>query len=323
MDTYIPNGPPRRRSGERRRWSPSFRRSFSRSLSRSRSPPRVRPRDNEYASNRRRYSSSQSPSPVRRGIGRDRGRRNLGRGDDRVRSITPSETSRSHSPRRIRRRRSPSILSRSPTPLPPRSRRNRRPHSSISPRARSRSLDRDRRRSFRSRRSPSQQRDYEGGDIRADYRKGPNKTRDERLRSRSLSRSPNRSPNESRGAMPQPPVTMSRSRSPPDRRKDRKRHRSIQRYAPAGRRRRNSSSVSSPVEKRRKTADSSGDEGNRQQHPEPIAGSSLKDDSRGEDALNKHEPPQDEPRPTDNSEEVSWRYIKPYSEECSIKKYIV
>lgn len=294
MDTYIPNGPPRRRSAERRRWSPPFRRSLSRSLSRSRSPPRLRARDNELVSNRRRYSSSRSPSPVRRGVGRDRGRRNLGRGDDRVRSFTPSETSRSRSPRRIRRRRSPSILSRSPTP-PPRSRRNRRPHSPLSPRARSRSLDRDRRRSFRPRRSPSQRRDHEGGDIRADYRKGT-KSRDERHHSRSLSRSPN----ETRGGRP-PPVTMSRSRSP-DRRKDRKRHRSIQRYAPAGRRRRNTSSVSSPVEKRRKTADSSGDEGNRQR-PEPIAGFSPKD-SRREDVLNKHEP-RDEPRGLEKSEEVS------------------
>ena len=98
---------------------------------------------------------------------------------------------------------------------------------------------------------------------------------------------------------------MNRSRSPPARRKDRKRHRSIQRYAPAGRRRRNSSSVSSPVEKRRKTADSSGDEGNRQQRPEPTAGSSPKDETRRENVLSKQEPPRDEPRPTDKSEEVS------------------
>jgi serine/arginine repetitive matrix protein 1 len=268
MDTYIPNGPPRRRSGERRRWSPSFRRSASRSLSRSRSPPRYRPGEDEISSRRRRYTPSRSPTPVRRGVGSGRGRMNLGRGDDRARSFTPSETSRSRSPRRTRRQRSPSILSRSPTP-PNRARRDRRRQPSLSPRARSRSLDRDRRRPFRSRRSPSHHMDHEGGDIRANYLKG-SRYRNERRRSRSRSRTPN----EARGAR-LPPVTLSQSRSP-DKRRDRKRHRSIQRYAPVGRRRRNTSSVSSPVEKRRKTADSSGDEGNRQP-PEPTAGSKPKD----------------------------------------------
>lgn len=52
---------------------------------------------------------------------------------------------------------------------------------------------------------------------------------------------------------------MSKSPTPP-RQRDRKRRRSLQRYAPAGRRRHNTSSVSSPVDKRRKTADSSADE---------------------------------------------------------------
>ena len=55
---------------------------------------------------------------------------------------------------------------------------------------------------------------------------------------------------------------MSRSKSP-GRQRDRKRHRSIQRYAPAARRRRNTSSISSPVDKRRKMADLSGDEKSR------------------------------------------------------------
>lgn len=73
------------------------------------------------------------------------------------------------------------------------------------------------------------------------------------------------------------PAVAASSRTPsPDRRRDRKRHRSIQRYAPAARRRRNTSSVSSPIDKRRKMADSSGDEGNRQA-PEPIKSASPKD----------------------------------------------
>ncbi|KAL8695945.1 MAG: hypothetical protein Q9224_003058 [Gallowayella concinna] len=52
--------------------------------------------------------------------------------------------------------------------------------------------------------------------------------------------------------------------------RERKRRRSIERYAPAARRRRNTSSVSSPVGKRHKTADSSEEEANRQPR-EPIS----------------------------------------------------
>ncbi|KAL8850701.1 MAG: hypothetical protein Q9221_004349 [Calogaya cf. arnoldii] len=53
------------------------------------------------------------------------------------------------------------------------------------------------------------------------------------------------------------------------RQRERKRRRSIERYAPAARRRRNTSSDSSPIEKRHKTADSSDEEANRPP-PEPI-----------------------------------------------------
>ncbi|MCJ1262634.1 Serine/arginine repetitive matrix protein 1 [Lobaria immixta] len=104
------------------------------------------------------------------------------------------------------------------------------------------------------------------GDTRADYRKD-RRHHNERRYSRSRSRS---------GVRSSRPAVVPISRSPsPDRRKERKRHRSIQRYAPAGRRRRNTSSVSSPIEKRRKTADSSGGEGNTPA-PEPINSPSPK-----------------------------------------------
>ncbi|MCJ1468250.1 Serine/arginine repetitive matrix protein 1 [Pseudocyphellaria aurata] len=104
------------------------------------------------------------------------------------------------------------------------------------------------------------------GDTRVDYRKD-RRHQNERRYSRSRSRSEVRSTR---------PAIVPVSRSPsPDRRRDRKRHRSIQRYAPAGRRRRNTSSVSSPIEKRRRTADSSGGEGN-SPAPEPPSSSSPK-----------------------------------------------
>ena len=189
---------------------------------------------------------------MRRISGWDGGRRNRGRGD-RARSFELSEPSRSRSPRRNRRRRSPSISSHSRTP-PPRSANIRRRRSSlVISRSRSRSLGRDRRRSGRGRRSPSHINDHVGGDARADYRKD-RRNYEATRHSRSCSRN-----GEHRGVGPTP-VAPSRSLTP-DKRRDRKRHRSIQRYAPAGRRRRNSSSVSSPNEKRRRIVDSSGDEG--------------------------------------------------------------
>ncbi|MCJ1485047.1 hypothetical protein MMC06_005220 [Schaereria dolodes] len=249
IDTYIPRGRGASRTDARRRRSPSIQRSLSRSRSRSVTPPRHRRGG--------RYSRSRSRTPVRRGYGRDRGGRASGRGDDRARSFTPSNTSRSRSPRRHRKRRIPSVSSHSPSP-PPRSRyrRHSRHNTVSSSRSRSRSLGRNRRRGGRSRRSPSYIADDDAGGTRADYRKG-RRTYNDRRRSRSRSRSYGRAPITRRMRR-----SSSRSRSP-SRQRDRKRHRSIQRYAPAGRRRRNTSSVSPPVEKRRKTADSSGVEESR------------------------------------------------------------
>ncbi|KAI9773249.1 MAG: hypothetical protein M1835_006181 [Candelina submexicana] len=95
---------------------------------------------------------------------------------------------------------------------------------------------------------------YDADETRADYRKDRNYHQDRRRnRSPSRERHPRhrRSPSRSR--------SRSKSRSP---RRERK-HRSIERYAPVGKRRRNTSSVSSSLEKRRKRADSSADEASR------------------------------------------------------------
>lgn len=268
LDTYVPGGRDTRRQDDRRHRSTSVRMPISRSPSRSRTPLRHQRRrdDGRPRSRRRRYTPSRSPTPVRRMSGWDGGRRNRGRGD-RARSFDLSEPSRSRSPRRNRRRRSPTISSHSRTP-PPRSANIRRRRSSpVISRSRSRSLGRDRRRSGRGGKSPSHIADHVGGDARADYRKDRGNY-DERRHSRSRSRN-----GEHRSNGPAP-VAPSRSLTP-DKRRDRKRHRSIQRYAPAGRRRRNSSSVSSPNDKRRRMADSSGDEGITLA-PEPLRTASPK-----------------------------------------------
>ncbi|KAM0799303.1 hypothetical protein BDR22DRAFT_822607 [Usnea florida] len=249
-DTYIPPGRAGRRSEDRRRRSPSSRRSPSYSRSRSRTPPRRRHEDYNPPRPRRRYSPNRSRTPPRRDYGRDRDLKVRGRGDERIRSYTPSDTSRSRSPRKIRRRHSPTPSTRSPTP-PPRAKYygRRRPSStSLS----SRSTSRDRRPAGRSRKSPSYNSDDRRSSTRADYRKGPRNHHDRR-RSRSRSRS------RSRERLSPVPATLNKSPTSP-RQRGPKRRRSLQRYAPAGRRRRNTSSVSSPVDKRRKTADSSADE---------------------------------------------------------------
>lgn len=81
VDTYIPGGRDPRRLDDRRRPSPSIRRTVSRSASRSRTPPRYHRRrdDDRHRSPRRRYTPSRSPTPVRRSSGRDGGRWNRGR----------------------------------------------------------------------------------------------------------------------------------------------------------------------------------------------------------------------------------------------------
>ena len=128
----------------------------------------------------------------------------------------------------------------------------------------SRERERDRRRPGRSRRSRSiDSTGSERFDSRADARKGSKRHRDIEYRRRSRSPSYHRRPSPDRRPSPPPPSSARQadrkghSRSPSPRRE--KRHRSIQRYAPAARRRRNSSSVTPPAEKRRKTADFSGD----------------------------------------------------------------
>lgn len=105
---------------------PARRRQFS--PSRSRTPPRRdSSRDRERGAPRRRPARSRTP-PLR-GPERTREREvPARRGDRRARSLTPSDVSRSPSPKRNGRRRSPSYSSRSRTP-PPRSDRRRRSYS--------------------------------------------------------------------------------------------------------------------------------------------------------------------------------------------------
>ena len=228
-----------------------------RSVSRSRSSSPVSARRSKYRDeepplhHRRRYEPKRSVSPPkRRDYSRDRGLKHSRRGD-RARSFTPSDASRSRSPRRPRRRRDASVSSPSHSP-PPRRRRA----SPPIPRSRSRSIE-DRRRSARPKRAPSYSTDSDRGGKHADDRKEP-PIRDYRPHDRSRSRSPSKV----RSVKPTKPVR----RSSPSPRRPRKR--SIERYVPGARRRRNSSSISSPAEKRRKTADSSADEGTRDRKPE-------------------------------------------------------
>lgn len=231
-DTYVPSGRGGRRTDDWRRRSPSTRRSISRF--RSITPPR-----------RHRYPRSRSPVTVRRTGGR-RGRRAPDGGDDRARSLTLSETSRSRSPRRHRKGRSPSTSPRNPSPLRRSSYHHKRRSSTSISRSRSRSLVRERVRTRVSRRSPPYTlNDRDRGFARVDDPKG-RRSHDDRHRSRTRSRSRDYYIRRVRAG-------SSRSRSP-DRQRDRKRHRSIERYAPAARRRRNTSSVSSPIDKRRKIA---------------------------------------------------------------------
>ncbi|KAI4280872.1 MAG: hypothetical protein L6R38_004092 [Xanthoria sp. 2 TBL-2021] len=260
VDTYIPGNRDARRRDPRPR-SPPVRRPSRRSASRSRTPPSRRYRDDDPRPRRRRHSNNRSLTPVRQIDGRDRGQRTHNRRGDRARSFTPSDTSRSRSPRRPPRRRSPSTSSRSPSPRRSYHRKHGRtaPSSPSVSRSRSPSVERDRRRISRSRRSPSYTSD-EVGNTRADARKGQSHN-DGLRRSRSRNRSQHstsKAPAKASGRGP----SLTRQR-------DRKRRRSIERYAPAARRRRNTSSVSSPVEKRHKTADSSEEETNRPP-PEPI-----------------------------------------------------
>ncbi|MCJ1234419.1 hypothetical protein MMC14_002380 [Varicellaria rhodocarpa] len=94
VDTYIPGGRGGRYSDDRRRRSPSA--PHHRPPSRSLTPPRRRRREeSNEPKGRRRYPPNKSPTPVKRVSERGRGRRTPDRGDDRARSFTPSETSRS------------------------------------------------------------------------------------------------------------------------------------------------------------------------------------------------------------------------------------
>lgn len=169
-----------------------------------------------------------------------------------------------------------SLSSRSRSPRP-RARRERRPRRSPSiSRSRSRSLGRDRRRSGRSRRSPSYSTHSDAGDTRANNYKG-RRDSDDRRHSRSRSRSRPRSVKPVNGA-------RQRSLSPDERERRPRKHRSIERYVPGARRRRDtSSSVSSPAEKRQKTAaNSSVNEGSRNQLSEPVSQNTTSPEIRTE-----------------------------------------
>jgi serine/arginine repetitive matrix protein 1 len=235
-DTYIPSEH-RGRHGDQRRRSPN--RKLSASGSRTRSPSPAR---------RRRYSPNRSSPPVRR-KSHGRGKETFDRGDDHAKTLPPLETSRSRSPRRNHKERMRSNIY-SPSPNRGSGHRHQRHGntSSSMSRSSSRSPSRQRKRLDNARRSPSYVTDDEKKvEYRTDYRKGRRSHDDWR-------RNPRRSRSSVHTRQPAP-GELSHSISP-DRRRDRKRHRSIERYAPAARRRRNTSSVSSPVDKRRKTTDS-------------------------------------------------------------------
>ena len=291
LDSYVPRGRGGRmnRTQNRSRTrsvSPPIARAISRSRSatpRDSRPGRA-PRDISSSRSRsppirRKRRSSTSLSPVRdeRGGGRGSGRGGrYARDARRLRSISPSESSRSPSPRR-RRRRSRSSSTRSRSQTPPRQHRPKLRRRSYSP---FRSLSRDRLprgqgRGGRSGRSPSHDHGYGRRDGRADIVKERNPRNHGRL-----SRSPDPDTSRKRRS---PSFSSSRSRSRSRSRgptKDRKRRRSLPRYAPAARRRRNTSSVSSssPNEKRRKTADSSDEEPLRQS-PKPKSAEGREDET--------------------------------------------
>ncbi|MCJ1326700.1 hypothetical protein MMC10_003365 [Thelotrema lepadinum] len=220
IDTYVPGGRRDRYDERRRPYSPR-RRSLTPSSRSSRSitpPPRRRGSPDLERSERRRRSPP-------------------ARGDHRTRSYISSEASRSRSPRRSR---NPPSRSVSRSPPPRRSRNHHRRRNTSSPSSPSRSITRDDRPKRRGR-SPSYSSDSDDDrrDSRADYGKGRN-----RHHSRDRRHPPKDEESRSR--------SRSRSKTPE---KPRKRHRSLQRYMPAGRRRRNTSSVSSTLErKKQKTA---------------------------------------------------------------------
>ncbi|KAI1978400.1 hypothetical protein LOZ53_003205 [Ophidiomyces ophidiicola] len=284
-DTYAPSG------GRRSRWtaergrrrsrsalsspshSPSPSPSPSRSQSHSASPPRRRYRDRSRYDRRRRRSLSRSRSPDRRDT-RHRRRGNPVYSD---RSRSRSESCRSRSPRRFRRRSlsSSSRKSRSPPPRNRRDHRTRR-HPSRSPaRSRSRSSSPGRRGSGgRWRRSPSNNPKQDRAEIRADITKDSKSHNSHRL-SQSRGR---------RSDSPHRARSRSRSRSTSCGRTKRKRHQSIERYAPAARRQRKGSPASSPIRHPEKKAYSEEDQARHLSHP-PQRESDAKDGSKTHDEI--------------------------------------
>ncbi|KAI1920625.1 hypothetical protein LOZ65_003976 [Ophidiomyces ophidiicola] len=284
-DTYAPSG------GRRSRWtaergrrrsrsalsspshSPSPSPSPSRSQSHSASPPRRRYRDRSRYDRRRRRSLSRSRSPDQRDT-RHRRRGNPVYSD---RSRSRSESCRSRSPRRLRRRSlsSSSRKSRSPPPRNRRDHRTRR-HPSRSPaRSRSRSSSPGRRGSGgRWRRSPSNNPKKDRAETRADITKDFKSHNSHRL-SQSRGR---------RSDSPHRARSRSRSRSTSCGRTKRKRHQSIERYAPAARRQRKGSPASSPIRHPEKKADSEEDQARHLSHP-PQHESDAKDGSKTHDEV--------------------------------------
>jgi serine/arginine repetitive matrix protein 1 len=243
-DTYVPDNRGGCRRDEPRRRSPSATSPARPPMSRSPTPRRRRlATESQSPPRQRRRSVSRSPSPdrTRRHYWGRGGRAGRGRSSDRNirrRSYTPSNVSRSLSPKPRKRRRS---LTRSPILSPP-PRQRRRGHRNSSSRSRSRSSKAS------SQRLSSDEMDI----IRAgNDRKG--REHDERRLTRSNSGDRSITPPRRRRRSP----SRSRSRSPGGR--DQKRRRSIERYAPE-RRRRNTSSVSSPTDTRYKRADVSEDD---------------------------------------------------------------